>query len=449
MATSVVMPALEMAQETGKLIAWRKKEGEQVKKGEPLLEVETDKAVVEVEALGDGILAGVTADVGAVVPVGQTIAWLVQPGEAPPAATAPAQTGRRTDVPSGQQVAAPAASTVMGEATGAVRISPKARRLAKEHFVDIARVRGTGPDGEIVAEDVLAVAKGGPMAPAPVTSTTAAGSATPSTPATPATMTASSPPAASRPSPVPAASSRAESPSAATSQPPSTEIGAMSSIGRLMAERTTQSWTTVPHFFVTREVDGSALVAAREELGREIERMRGVKLTYTDLLAAIVARVLRQHPRMNASWAGESVRPNPDVNVGLAMAVSDAVVVAVIPKTDATPLADIALRRRELTDRARASKLQPADIGGATFTISNLGMYHVDAFTAIIVPPQAGILAIGAMTDRVVPVPGGIGVKPMLSITLSCDHRVVDGARGAAFLHDVVVALGEPKQHLR
>src|SRR5262249_25503407 len=199
----------------------------------------------------------------------------------------------------------------------------------------------------------------------------------------------------------------------------------LSSIARLMAERTTQSWTTVPHFFVTRDVDGSALVAVREKLGSAIERSRSVKLTYTDLLAVLVARVLKQHPRMNASWVGDRIKANPEVKVGLAMAVEDAVVVGVLNKADTGELADIAVQRRDLTERARAGKLTPADITGATFTISNLGMYHVDQFTAIIVPPQAGILAVGAMTDRVVPMPGAlipVGIKPMLTLTLSCDH---------------------------
>ena len=222
----------------------------------------------------------------------------------------------------------------------------------------------------------------------------------------------------------------------------------MTSIGKIMAERTTQSWTTAPHFFVSREVDGTALVAAREKFGPDIERTRGVKLTYTDLLTAVVARVLRKHPRLNASWAGDSMKANADVNVGLAMAVTDAVVVGVVPKTDTAALGDISVRRRDLSERARTNKLSPSDITGATFTISNLGMYHVDSFTAIIVPPQAGILAVGAMTDRVVPVPGGIGVRPMMTITLSCDHRVVDGARGAAFMHDVVEALFEADKRL-
>src|SRR5207248_7450415 len=216
---------------------------------------------------------------------------------------------------------------------------------------------------------------------------------------------------------------------AASMAAPSTELGTLSSIGRIMAERTTQSWTTAPHFFVSREVDCTELVAAGRKFGPEIERTRGVKLTYTDLLTAIIAQSLRKHPRMNASWTGDAIKANADVNVGLAMAVTDAVVVGVVPKTDGMTLGDIAARRRDLTERARTNKLAPADITGATFTISNLGMYHVDSFTAIILPPQAGILAVGAMKDRLVPVMGGIVTKPMMTITLSCDHRVLDGAR--------------------
>jgi pyruvate dehydrogenase E2 component (dihydrolipoamide acetyltransferase) len=407
MAISVVMPALEMAQETGKLVSWKKKEGDSVKKGELLLEVETDKAVVEIEAAGDGILGGITAQAGAVVPVGQTIAWLLKPGETPPASSAPVQTGRtgaaamQPAVAAAESAAGPQGDPLAAAVAGNIKISPKARRLAKEHGVDITKIKGTGPGGEIVAEDVVA-AKGG---------------------AAPAAAAAGSPaPAPSMPS-------------------VSTEIGALSSIGRIMAERTTQSWTTAPHFFLSREVDCTELVAARKRLGHEIERTRGVKLTYTDLLTAIVAQTLRKHPRMNASWTGDAIKANADVNVGLAMAVTDAVVVGVVPNTDAINLGDIASRRRDLTERARTNKLSPADITGATFTISNLGMYHVDSFTAIIVPPQAGILAVGAMKDRLVPVMGGVAVKPMMTITLSCDHRVLDGARGAMFMHDLVEAL--------
>jgi pyruvate dehydrogenase E2 component (dihydrolipoyllysine-residue acetyltransferase) len=396
MALSVVMPALEMAQETGKLLSWRKHEGERVTKGEPLLEVETDKAVVEIESPGDGILAGVRAQEGDVVPVGQTIAWLVQAGEVPPSDVAPSQSGRRADGGAARQAVGVATPPEQTGATG-IRISPKARRLAREHGVDISGMRGSGPGGEILAEDILARAG----------------------------------------SEVGAASS-------------STDLEPLSSIGRLMAERTTQSWTTVPHFFVVREVDAGALVAAQQKLEPAIEKARGVKLTFTDLLVALVARVLPRHPRLNASWTADGIRLHREVKVGIAVAVSAGVVVAAIHRADTTSLDEVAVQRREVAERARMGRLQPSDIAGATFTISNLGMLHVDAFTAIIVPPQAGILAVGAIAKRVVPVDGdpGIGIRPMMTVTLSCDHRVVDGARGAAFLNDVVEAIREPEKWL-
>jgi pyruvate dehydrogenase E2 component (dihydrolipoamide acetyltransferase) len=210
-----------------------------------------------------------------------------------------------------------------------------------------------------------------------------------------------------------------------------------------MAERTTQSWTTVPHFFVARDVDASALNGARQALIPAIEQSHGVKVTHTDLIVAAVARVLRRHPRMNGSWSNGSITLNKDVNVALAMAIENAVVTGVIHHADTARPGDIATRRKELAERARGGRLQPADITGATFTISNLGMFGVDAFTAIIVPPQAGILAVGAIADRVVAVDGMIGVRPMMTLTLSSDHRLVDGARAASFLNDVVLALAD------
>ncbi len=421
MAVSVVMPALEMAQETGKLVSWLKKEGEPVRKGDMLLEVETDKAVVEIEAQADGVLGGVTAKVGDVVPVGQTIGWLLKPGEAVPAATSPVQTGRTgaAAAPAGAAGAAVAEPAAPVPAAGA-RISPKARKLAREHGVDIATLKGSGPGGEILADDILK----------------AAASATPAAVVPPSARPAAAPP------PGAAAAGRAPAGQgrAADAVPDS---GAVTSIGRIMAERTTQSWTTVPHFFVSRDVDATALNAARQALVPAVERSHAVKVTHTDLIVAAVARALRKHPRMNGSWTGGSVTLNPDVNVALAMAVENAVVTAVIRNTDTLSIGDIATARRQLADRARANKLQPADITGATFTISNLGMFSVDTFTAIIVPPQAGILAVGAIADRVVAVNGLIGVRPMVNLTLSSDHRVIDGARAAEFLQDVVSALSE------
>ncbi|HWY57025.1 MAG TPA: dihydrolipoamide acetyltransferase family protein [Terriglobales bacterium] len=396
MAFSVVMPALEMAQETGKLVAWRKAEGESVAKGEPLLEIETDKAVLEVDSPADGVLAGVKAQAGDVVAVGKTIAWIVRPGE-----TAPSEAASSASPISSATTHTNTAAPVIAAAMPAGgRISPKARRLAKEHGVDVASLKGSGPAGEILASDVLA-----------------------------------------------AAESKSASPSAATVR--ARDVETPSSIGRLMAERTTQSWTTVPHFFVVREVDADALVEARGRLGAAIPQASGIKLTHTDLLIALVARVLVKHPRLNASWHGAGIRENEEVNIGVAMAVDDGVVATVIHNADKKELGEIAVQRRDLTERARAGRLRPSDIASATFTISNLGMYHVDAFSAIISPPQAAILAVGSIADRVVPVEGRPGIRPMMTLTLSCDHRVVDGARAAVFLDEVAEAVREPEKWLR
>jgi len=438
MALSVVMPALEMAQETGKLVSWLKQEGEPVRKGEMLLEVETDKAVVEVEAAGDGILAGVTARPGDVVHVGRTIAWLVQPGETPPGIASPdVATGRRTDI-SVLAAVAPTASSPAARVEGGARISPKARRLAQEKGVDIGRLKGSGPGGEILADDILAaagLAAAGRLKPAP----TPEGSDAP----TPERSDVG----AGFPPPPEATARLAEARFAREggSRPVASGAEPLTTIGRLMAERTTQSWTTVPHFFVTRDIDAGALSAARERMLPPIDRSHGVKVTHTDLLVALVARTLTKHPRLNASWTAEGIVLHEEVNIALAMAVENAVVAAVIPRADRAVVADIAVRRRDLAVSARAGRLQPADIAGATFTISNLGMFEVDAFTAIIVPPQAAILAVGAIADRVVPVDGTPGVRPMMTMTLSCDHRVVDGARAAEFMRDLAAAIRSPQ----
>jgi pyruvate dehydrogenase E2 component (dihydrolipoamide acetyltransferase) len=393
MAFSVVMPALEMAQETGKLISWRKKEGDRVTKGEPLLEVETDKAVVEVEAPADGVLAGIKAREGAEIPVGQTIAWIVAPGEQPPTDEQPtAPAARAVTHATEAKPAAPSAGTTTA-APAAAKISPKARRLAKELGVDLASVRGSGSGGETLASDIEAAA------------------ATPSAKA-------------------------------------ARQVEIPSSLGRIMAERTTHSWTTVPHFFVSRDIDATALDAYRENIVAEIEKERGVRITHTDLLVALVAPVLLKHPRLNASWANDGIHLHDYVHMGLAVAVNDGVVAVVIPNAHTASVAEIATQRRELAERARAGKLRPADIADATFTVSNLGMYQVDQFSAIITPPQAAILAVGAIADRVVALDGKPAVRPMLTLTLSCDHRVADGARAGMFLAGLADALRDPSKLL-
>ncbi len=216
-----------------------------------------------------------------------------------------------------------------------------------------------------------------------------------------------------------------------------------------MAERTTQSWTTVPHFFLIREVEATALHQAREKLASSAATNSGVKITHTDLLTALVARVLLQHPRMNSSWTPDGIQLHPAVNIALAIAVNDGVIAAVIPNAHVATIAEIAAQRRDLAERAKSGKSRPQDFAGATFTISNLGMFQIDSFTAIIPRPQAAILAVGAITDRVVAINGQPAVRSMITLTLSCDHRVVDGARGAQFLNDLAKAIAEPQQHLR
>jgi pyruvate dehydrogenase E2 component (dihydrolipoamide acetyltransferase) len=391
MAISVVMPALEMAQETGKLVSWLKKEGERVAKGEPLLEIETDKAVMEIESPAEGLLAGVSVQPGTEVPVGKTIAWIVQPGETPPTETVAAASARRAS--SDATAKAVAAPSLAAAAASDLRISPKARRLAKEHGVDLDKVHGTGPGGEILASDVLAAAQPKSVSPAQA----AAGASSP-----------------------------------------------LSAIGKLMAERTTQSWVSVPHFFLTREVDAEALNQLRTKVAAEMEKARGFRLSHTDLLIALVARVLVRYPQMNASWVASGIHINQEINLSIAIAVEGGVVAPVIHGADKLDLGQIAAQRRDLTDRARAGKLRPADITGGTFTISNLGMFEVDAFTAIITPPQAAILAVGRIADRVVAVGSKPTVRPMMTLTLSSDHRVVDGARAAQFMQALVQAIAQP-----
>jgi pyruvate dehydrogenase E2 component (dihydrolipoamide acetyltransferase) len=392
MAVSIVMPALEMAQESGKIISWLKHEGDSIIKGEPIAEIETDKVVLELEAPGDGVLAGVKSVAGDVVPVGQIIAWLVAPGEQPPAdaqTAAPAARAMTEQRP--VATTAQAAAPVARQETES-RVSPKARRMAKELGVDLSRVVGTGPSGTITGEDVQRAA---------------------------------------------------ESPQKAvpqTAEPRLSGPSELSTIARLMAERTAQSWTTTPHFFLVREIDASGLNAAREKFGKPA--------THTDLLVALVARTLARHPKMNASWDGKTIQFHPNVNISIAIAVKDGVVGAVIPNADKASIVDISAKRQDLAERARAGRLHPPDITGGTFTISNLGMFGVDAFSAIITPPQAAVLAVGRITDRVVPVNGLIGIRPILTMTLSSDHRVVDGAQAAVFLNDLAEALTDPLKSL-
>jgi pyruvate dehydrogenase E2 component (dihydrolipoamide acetyltransferase) len=428
MPTTVIMPALELAQDTGKVVRWLKAPGDAVTKGEPLVEIETDKVTVEIEATGSGILQEVSAHEGDVVPVGQTIALIVAPGEAaraatPAAAQAPSAvkasplarklaeqhgvdlarirtaSGRveKADVLAhiGNRDATPSidGAEAIGGSVRLSAASPKARRLAVERALDLRSVRGSGPGGAVLAADVAAISSPAPQAPA-----------------------------------------------AAPMVPPPGELRPVGTVWRIMAERMTASWTTAPHFYLFREVNVSRLTSWRELAARQAAG----RITYTDLLVKLVAAAIARHPRANDSWRGSAIAHNPDVNIGLAVAVDDGLVVPVIHRADALSLSEIAARREDVIARSQAGKLRPADIQGGSFTISNLGMYGVDAFHAIVNPPQAAILAVGRIADRVVAVDGQPVVQPTMMLTLSCDHRALDGARAAQFLGTLADLIEEP-----
>ncbi len=427
MSKDVIMPALGMAQETGTLIRWLKAPGESVAKGEPLMEIETDKATVEIEAPAAGVLANVTAQPGDVVGAGKTIAVILAPGEGGPVAVAArmaAEHGidlalirpasgklQKEDVlaylPS-QQAAAEA--SLPAATTSKQLASPKARRLAQERGIDIRMIAGTGPEGAVLAGDVPAAGQ-----------VPAVGVAEWQPPEGPATG-----PAEWQPPEVSAAAEPASL--------------AMGRTWRVMVERLSQAWNTIPHFYLLREVNASKLAAWRAEA----QERAAEKVTYTDLLVKVVASALRQHPRLNAAWQNDNIVLNPRVNIGLAVAIDEGLVVPVIRDADTLGLAAIAARRAELVARAQARKLSPADLGGGTFTISNLGMYGVDAFIAIINPPQAAILSAGRIAERAVALNGQPAVAPMMTLGLSCDHRVVDGARAAQFLQTLAERLEAP-----
>jgi pyruvate dehydrogenase E2 component (dihydrolipoamide acetyltransferase) len=278
--------------------------------------------------------------------------------------------------------------------------SPKARRLAAEQGKDLAVITGTGPGGAVLAADVLAA-------------------------------TVQAPPATEEVAEVIAATET----SAATAN----EL-TLGNTWRIMAQRTTQSWTSVPHFYLVREVNASRLITWREH----ILKRSAEKVTYTDLLVKIAAAALRMHPRLNVSWSEGNITLKQEVHIGLAVAIEEGLVVPVIHRADTLSLGEIARQRMELTAKAQAGKLRPQDISDGTFTISNLGMYNVDAFNAIINQPQAAILAVGRISERVVPVHSQPAVQPMMVLTLSCDHRAVDGARGAQFLDTIATLIEEP-----
>ena len=413
----VVMPRLSDTMEEGVLSQWLKAEGDHIHRGDVLAEIETDKATMDLEAYDEGVLERLLVPEGATVPIGGPLA-VIGTGPAadaaePPTEPTPAASKNPQPTSPAEPAAAPptlaaaeksAASPVSPPSGGRVWTSPLARKIARDHGLDLATVTGTGPGGRIVRADVeaaIAAAKTTPETPRPA-------------------------PAAA---PHPAVDTEAE------------EIP-LTAVRRVTAQRLTES-ATAPHFYLTSVVDAGWLIAFRAEINARLAA-EGTKISVTDLLVRACAVTLRTHPQVNASWGGDKILQHRRIHVGVAVAVQDGLIVPVIRDADRKSLGEIAAEAHALTERARAGGLTPDEFRGSTFTISNLGMYGVDHFTAIINPPEAAILAVGAAREEPVLHDGELATRTTIKLTLSIDHRVLDGATAAEFLRDLKNTLEEP-----
>ncbi len=401
MADQVILPRLGQGMESGTIVRWLKSEGDEVQKGEPLFELDTDKVTQEVEADVGGVLLKILVDEGE-VPVGTPVAFLGEKGEDVPeveaaaptpvdAETKPAAVSAGTDPEQPERVVGPPSGSVPTD--GRIKASPLARRIARERGIDLAALTGTGPEGRIVAEDVERADVGGaPKAPA-----------------------------------------RA----AATGEVERVEL---TSLRRTVARRMTEAWAA-PAFQIVMSAD---MTRAQELRARLVERHPDERPTVTDVLTKVCAAALMRHREVNALYAGDAIELHPSANVGIAVATDRGLLVPVIPGCELKTVAEIAVARADLVARSREGKLQATDLEGGTFTISNLGMYGVEQFVAVLNPPQAAILAVGAIEDRPVARDGGVVARPMMTLTLTCDHRTIDGATAADFLRTVKEFLEEP-----
>ena len=386
MATEVIMPALNPGQETGILLEWLKQEGETIEKGEPLMEVETDKANVEVEAEATGILSNISVQPGDEIHVGEVIAMILSEDESAPesikddSSTQTAVTENEVKHHSGNSEKMESIETV---SKNKIAASPKVKQYAKKEGIDLSSLKGSGPGGAILMEDVLAIQ------------------------------------------------------STAEKEDNDFQTGKG---WLLMADRLTESWTSAPHFSIVRNLDATNLAAHK----KETKANSSANITFTDLLVKYVASSLKEHPRVNASLLDGKLIKNAAINIGIAVATEDGLVVPVIHNADELSLEEITERRKYLVARTQEGKLRSGDLDSGTFTISNLGMFDVDSFNAIINPPQSAILAVGRIIDQVVPMDGKPVIRPMLTINLSFDHRVIDGARGAHFLQTLSNLIENP-----
>ncbi len=418
MATAVIMPKVDMVMETGTFIEWLKQEGDQVKKGEPLFVIMTDKAGIEIEALASGFLAGVKAKPEDVIPVTEVIAYILEPGEELPAEAA-APPAAHPAVEPAVEIAevGPVAEPLLAEAAapgpddGKIRATPVARRLASQLGVDLTQVQGRGPLGRIHKADVLALAEDATKA------------------------------AAVKPGVLFAVPAAVEVPLPSARQK---EVVPLAGPRKIIAERMAYSAFTAPHITLTLSVDMSEAARLRAHLLASIEQRTGLRLSFTAILARAVASTLPRHPYLNASLKDDKVILWEDIHIGIATSMEDYLIVPVIREAQTKDLEQIVADLGDLVERARAKRLTPSEMTGGTFTISNLGMFGIESFTAIINPPESAILAVGKIVDTPKDVEGQIELRPTMHLTLSADHRIVDGAAGARFLADLKAALENP-----
>ena len=419
MATEVIMPRMSDTMEEGKILKWLKKVGDRIEVGDIIAEVETDKADMEMEALDDGFLTEIRAQEGESAPVGGVIALLGEEAEVGVAPTPPARTasssastppaGRRANAKASQ----PAAKKVRKIREAApkkpparkkderILASPIVRKIAAERGIELAKVQGSGPGGRIIKQDLEGAE------------------------AIPVAAELKTPPA---------------SPPVATT--PTGRVEPFSRMRATIAKRMADSMREAPHFYITTEIDMSEAVRLRTSL--KLSDRVSADVTYTHLLVKAVAVALGRHPRLNASFSGDGRELKDEINIGIAVALDDGLIVPVLHDCQALSLLDIAAQANALVERARTGKPTTQDLSGGTFTISNLGMYPVEHFTAVINPPQAAILATSAIKERPAVRDGQVVISRTMMVTLSCDHRVLDGATGAQFLQELKNLLENP-----
>lgn len=446
MAVEVVMPRMGLNMEEGTVVAWHKQEGDTVRKGDVLLEIETDKVTTEIEAQADGIVGKILVDEGTTVPIGTPIAYIISEGESVPETTT-SQT-RSKDVPLQATIQMPgtssAPSSARGSSNGKLRASPAARRAARELGIDLREVTGRGPNGRILETDVkrfYAQRETAQSAARPLQATPVATKLAQELGVDLQTVKGSGPRGIIRKEDVLAATGQTGAPQQTVISGQSIEP---SRAHRIMAERMSQSFSTAPHFYLTTEIDASQLVQMRQTLLPKIESATNLRLTYTDILIYFLARALVEFPRVNASWQDGKIILAHHANIGIAVDTDTGLIVPVIHQAETLTLSQVCQQRASLVNRARSNQLTLDDLSNGSFTLSNLGTFRVDMFNAILNPPQAAILAVGRIKDKVIAINGEPAIRPVLGMSLTCDHRVLDGAQGARFLTRMAEMLEEP-----